>query len=91
VLAIGDDELSVGDDEDASSEAAEGLAHVVDWEITWLVLDLSMESRLAGPGLPRVPSACWERECQECLYLYLLSSYLCSPQKNKSNDISYAT
>jgi len=45
VLAIGDDELSVGDDEDVSSEAAEGLAHVVDWEITWLVLDLSMECR----------------------------------------------
>ena len=28
VLAVGDDELGVGDDEDASSEAAEGEAHV---------------------------------------------------------------
>jgi len=48
VLAVGDksdDELSVGDDEDASSEAA-GLAHAGGlWEITWLVLGLVMECR----------------------------------------------
>ena len=56
VFAVGDNELGVGDDEDASSEAAEGhgrrRGRVVggcrgtwhtheDWKITWLVLDLS--------------------------------------------------
>jgi len=41
VLVVGSDELIVGDDEDASSEAAEGRRAGGFWDITWLVLDLS--------------------------------------------------
>ena len=74
VLAVGDDELDVGDDDDASPEAAEGLAHMGGLrEITWLVHGVAW---LAGSRFLSVPRHFWGRECQECSCLYFLSSYL---------------
>jgi hypothetical protein len=56
VLVVGSDELTVGDDKDTSSEAAEG------WGMRRRTLGyhvvgpgLVMWSRLARPGLPRRP------------------------------------
>ncbi len=70
VFAVGDNELGVGDDEDASSEAAEGhgrrrgrvvggcrgMWHVrEDWKITWLVLDLSCGMASVAASRPQFP------------------------------------
>ena len=47
VLAVGDDKLDVGDDDDTSPETAEGLAHTGGLrEITWLIH--------VGPRVPRM-------------------------------------
>ena len=51
VLAVGDDELDVGDSDDASSEAEHLRDHVVDLDAR----RKSELSRLAGSGFPRVP------------------------------------
>ena len=44
VLAVGDDELGVGDDEDASSEAAEGEAHVDLGDHVHVILTMQRDS-----------------------------------------------
>ena len=58
--------------------------HVVS---VWHKAQVSVTSQLAGSGFPRCLGTCWGYECQECSYLHLLLSYLCSTQKNKLNDI----
>ena len=60
MLAVGDNELNVGDNDDASPETAEGLAHVGGLrEITWLI---------------HCQAACQECLCLYLLLPYLYST-----------------
>ena len=53
VLAVGDDELALGDDDDASSEAAEGMGTCGSaQELTWMG---NRETGKPGSGLPALP------------------------------------
>src|SRR5260221_153959 len=81
----------MGDDEDTSSEVAEGrgtrarTGRSCGWSwtchVAWRV------SRLAGPSFREGPGTCWGCACQEISLAHLSSSYSCSTHENKSNDI----